>query len=129
MGCFSASAINFCESKAEQVPNFSASYTIQADARGTSLALPQPPGGHSTFLEDSWTLLSFPTDSPVMAVLPCTPLAAGARILLFVWWILLLRPFKLAFALRPPVCFPEGNYKQVNVSYQLIIYNSWKETA
>lgn len=94
---------------------------------------------HGTFREDSWTLLSFPTDSPVLAVLPCSKctsqkrlikssspgsfkrwllcllasiLAADTRVLLFVWWILLLQACKLAFDLRPPICFPERDYKQ-----------------
>lgn len=53
-----------------------------------------------------------------------TLLAAAARVLLFVWRILLLQPFKLTFDLRPPICFTERVYKQANGSYQLIIHNS-----
>lgn len=58
-----------------------------------------------------------------------TLLAAAARVLLFVWRILLLQPFKLTFDLRPPICFTERVYKQANGSYQLIIHNFWKEPA
>lgn len=107
------------------------------------MALPQSPREqlHTTFLEDSWTLLSFPTDSPVMAVLPCSKCssqnrlinssspsslrssgllstlpAAGVRVQLFVWWILLLQ----SFGLRPPICFPERDYEQAKCHTNLL---------
>lgn len=74
MRCIPASSAMPQGSKAEQIP---APHNPPAGPRGTSpVGLPGV-NHHGPFPEDFWprsgpTLLSFPTDSPVLLVLPCS---------------------------------------------------------
>lgn len=101
MGCFSASPINFCESKAEQLPNLSASRTIQDDPRGTSSGSPSISWGTAAtapswrtlglcfpFLQTSllWQCCRAASASPKTASLAAAHQESGAPS--FKWWVL-----------------------------------------